>query len=316
MRPVALAVVAALAFGACSADHRSATATSSPALSPRPAATRPEPVNVNRHEADRNGLHYTLTLDTPTVTPFAIVRETIRVDNHTRHRVALGRCVLGSIAVRARHAARPPFSFACGAGITVEPGASYTYGARTMAPSAPGTYVVFPQPVAADAPPRPLLAPIAMRVVARGATQPAPRCTQADLDARGVVPMPPPQIVTHHETVPWISVANLAIDPPTDPKPAAVTARQAWHDAQRLFGNSPLATYDLTLGMLDTPPVVDHRLAWLITAHNVPMVPSGGPQGVTGPTGPACYFYKEFGTAIDATNGNELGIASSTLETH
>ena len=131
--------------------------------------------------------------------------------------------------------------------------------------------------------------------------------------------MPAPQIVTHHETVPWISVANLSIDPPTDPKLATVTARQAWQEAQRLLGDSPLATYDITLGILDTPPVVVHRLAWMVTAHNVPMLPAGGLQGVTGPTGatePACYFYKDFGTAIDATNGNGLGIASSTLETH
>ena len=160
MRRVPLTVLAALALACCSGEHHTATASPSSRSTTRPATARPGQVSVNQREAERNGLHYTLTLETPTVTPFAIVRETVRVDNRSSHRVTLGRCVLGSIAVRAPGAVRPAPSYACGAGISLAPGASYAYGARTMAPFEPGEYVVFSQPVAADAPPPSLLAPI------------------------------------------------------------------------------------------------------------------------------------------------------------
>ena len=321
MRRALVAVFMAATVGACSSGARKTVAPVD-ATPSSTTTTSPTAPAMPTREADRNGLHYTLTLSTPTVVQLGIVRVQLQVDNHTAHAAPLGQCVLGSIVVTAIRSARPPLGYSCGPGITVGPNRSYTYIARTVAPLEPGNYVLWPQPLVRDAPPPSLLAPLPLHVVANTKTDRTATCTRQDLDARGVVPMPTPQFVTRHTPITGIGIGGVWVDPPVDLRLIKISAEQAWQLAkqQGLVGNSPFGEYRIELGDLkiDTPEPA--HLAWLISGRNVAVsngVDAGptGAEGVTGPIRPGeaqppapppCFFVTA-GVAFDAVTGTLIG---------
>jgi hypothetical protein len=125
---------------------------------------------VTQREADAGGLHFTLTLTTPTVEALDPVRVTLRVDNHSDAAVDYGACEVGSLGVYMPH--RPlsgPLrgdDATCPAiGVVVDAGHSYTWDASTVAPADPGEYWVIAKPN--DTFPASLREPLSLKVVAR-----------------------------------------------------------------------------------------------------------------------------------------------------
>lgn len=318
MRRAAVAMVLALTLSSCSSGTpRAAT----PVVTAPTTTTTTKPAGPTRptRVADRNGLHYTLTLSTPTPPQLGIVRVDLRVENRTPRAVSLGQCVLGSIVVTARTTPRPIPPYSCGPNVTVGPSSSRTYTARTVAPLETGDYIVWPQALPRDAPPVSLLGALPLHVIPSNG-DPTQTCTTADLHARGVVPMPTPQFVTQHTPVSDIGISGISLDPPTDLKLIKITAQQAWQLAkqQGLVGNSPFGTYQIKLTDLkiDTPEPAG--LAWVISGQHV-AVSNGqnvGPTGPTGPEGPTdaapgppprpCFFV-DAGVAFDAVTGRLIG---------
>jgi hypothetical protein len=144
---------------------------------------------------------------------------------------------------------------------------------------------------------------------ASSTTFPAGTCTLADLQARGNVPMPTPEVVT--KQIRFGDGLFPLMDPPKSTEPT-VTAAEAWRKATRFgFTTSPRATYELLLGNV-TDFTVYNRPAWLIIGHHVPFVGTGGPAlmpGVTRPPRPPCSFV-DLLQPIDAATGQSIFIAA------
>lgn len=140
-----------------------------------------------------------------------------------------------------------------------------------------------------------------------GSTTSTTACTSADLEARGDVPMPTPEVVTHH--IAFRAGALPVVDPPSSTQPS-ITAAEAWQTAKQFgFTASRRGTYEMLLGNLSSL-TVSNRLVWLIVGHHVPNGFVSGPRGVTRPL---CYV-ADLLQPIDATTGQSLFIETGDFE--
>jgi hypothetical protein len=122
---------------------------------------------ANIREADQNGLHYTLTLETPVVAVDAQVTVALKVENRTNHPTVVDSCDF-RIQVVPVSEHRIIGVLCSGPGVRLEPNSSYDDSASAMAPSTAGEFLV----VAASGEfPRSLLTrPFLLQVVSAGDT--------------------------------------------------------------------------------------------------------------------------------------------------
>jgi hypothetical protein len=124
---------------------------------------------ANIREADQNGLHYTLTLETPVVAVDAQVTVALIVENRTNHPTVVDSCDFRiQVVPVSEHWIAGVGVLCSGPGVRLEPNSSYDDRASAMAPSTAGEFLV----VAASGEfPRSLLTrPFPLQVVAAGDT--------------------------------------------------------------------------------------------------------------------------------------------------
>jgi hypothetical protein len=113
--------------------------------------------SANVREADANGLHYTMTLTTPTVPVNATVTVALEVENRTETVQVVSTCGVRIYVVPpSDHSILGIGALCNGPGVEIEPSSSHEESVSTTAPATPGRYMVivdpgeFPRSLAAD----------------------------------------------------------------------------------------------------------------------------------------------------------------------
>jgi hypothetical protein len=163
---VASIVVALIGSGVAVAQHND----TSPQVQVRPPTTVGSTA-ADAREADANGLHYTLTLETPVVVAGAEVHVALHVVNRASRAAVGSMCTFHIVVVPASEHALFALTGGCQGGLHyIQPGASSDSSAGAEAPAAPGRYAVVVEPDSSNVLPASLVKDsFDLRVVPAGA---------------------------------------------------------------------------------------------------------------------------------------------------
>jgi hypothetical protein len=163
---------------------------SAPDVQVNPPTTVPQ-TSANVRDVDENGVHYTLTLETPVVTAGQQVRVSLRGENHTTHSVSRSQCDFQVVVAQPDP---PPPLFVentCARGDTpVAAGATFQQTVGDAAPAAPGDYSVRTEPTAVNELPDGLIRaePFALEVLPSGG--PTPTASSTTSSSQPLLPTP------------------------------------------------------------------------------------------------------------------------------
>jgi hypothetical protein len=140
--------------------------------------------STNVREADANGLHYTMTLQTPVVTVGTKVVVALKIENRTDGTYAVNSCGLAIDVLPASDHAVVSFGPVCnGPGVQIKPGSSLEESGAATAPTTPGRYMVivdpgeFPRSLSTD--------PLLLQVLPSGGPTPTTPTTASSSEPLG-----------------------------------------------------------------------------------------------------------------------------------